>query len=120
MKALLDDIQEIACLKPGGIYLLRAKKPFRTMEDFALAQACLDAGGEKVGCKFVLLDGDFELVKPVEDPPKATKATNIGTLTVRVTADTREFTEEMERIEQVVRRTIAATDVLKARVPSAS
>jgi hypothetical protein len=61
-----DEIQEIASLRPGGIYLFRPKRLFRSMEDFALAQAILDKSGEKIGCKFVLLDEGFELVKPVE------------------------------------------------------
>jgi hypothetical protein len=44
-----DEIQEIASLRPGGIYLFRPKRLFRSMEDFALAQAILDKSGEKIG-----------------------------------------------------------------------
>lgn len=67
MSGLRDEIQEIASLRPGGIYLLRAKQPFRTMDDMALAQKHLDEIGQKVECKFVLLPECFELVKPASE-----------------------------------------------------
>lgn len=40
--------------------------------------------------------------------------------TIHINVDARDAIKDVERVEQVVRRAIAATDVLKARVPSAS
>lgn len=65
--AFSDEIQEIVGVRPGGIYLFRCKYPFRSREDVAIAEECLDRAAAKAGCKFVLLGEEFELVRPMGD-----------------------------------------------------
>jgi hypothetical protein len=49
------------------------------------------------------------------DPSVKPTTTNVGTLTVRVEADTQDFMKEMERVEQVVKRAMADFATLSAQ-----
>jgi len=57
------EIEEIVGLKPGGIYVVQAKHPFRTREDFETVKQMFKAAGEELGFRFLLLDSDFQFVK---------------------------------------------------------
>lgn len=57
-------IEEIVGLKPGGIYLLRYKGSGQVTSGMAREiQDRLESVSESVGCKFVLIDQEFELIK---------------------------------------------------------
>lgn len=61
-------IEELASLTPGGVYVLRCKRPL-IHEDMVILRAILARDGERAGVHFILLDSCIEMVKPVAVEP---------------------------------------------------
>jgi hypothetical protein len=64
------EVPELASLKRDGIYLFRCKRRFACDADAARAREELARLGDSVGCKFVLIEGPFDLLQP--HPPELT------------------------------------------------
>jgi hypothetical protein len=65
------EFEELASLKPGGIYVFRCKSAVSS-EYFRRFGEYLDFASARIGCKFILLDHNLEMVKPVEIEPSGT------------------------------------------------